>query len=341
MRIMKNAFKVLGLIIISIIILVGILWLWPERTPAVTKSDYSVAKIDYIKIGDVEQCVLIRGYNTNNPILLFMHGGPGMPMMYLAHEFQRPLEENFTVVQWDRRGAGKTYARNKPSVESINVRQILNDAYVLIDTLRNRYNQEQIILVGHSFGTYLGSIMVTEKPELFSQYISVGQVVDEKKARILQERFIREQANLKGRSEIIDELNKSNKPNLENWLFEFGGELKNSKSFFPLVWSGMWAPEYTLPEVFKVAEGSSFSSSNMKFNVLSNSIFNEIKEYQIPVYFIAGKSDYTTPHELISEYYFLINAPKKELIYFENSAHFPFFEEPEKFRQVIKSLLLN
>lgn len=328
--------------ILSIAILLAIWWFWPAGTPKISvDGNHSVARIDYIRIGGVEQCVLIRGYNTKNPILLFLHGGPGMPMMYLAHEFQRPLEKDFTVVQWDRRGAGKTYARNIPSVESMNVRQMLDDAYELIDTLRNRYHQNKIILVGHSFGTYLGSIMVTERPELFSAYISVGQVVDSEKARVLQERFIRKKAKLTGKSEIVAELNKPDKPNLEKWLFEFGGELKHRKSFFPLVWSGLFAPEYTLPEVLKVGEGSSFSSSNMKYNVLSNSICHEIREYPIPVYFMVGTSDYTTPHELISDYYELIKAPKKEIIYFENSAHFPFFEEPTKFSDEVKKLLLN
>jgi pimeloyl-ACP methyl ester carboxylesterase len=342
MRTIKQVLKIFLLIIVSIVILSAIWWVWPARTPKIKEvSSNSVAIIDYIKIGGIEQCVLIRGHNTNNPILLFLHGGPGMPMMYLAHEFQGPLEEDFTVVQWDRRGAGKTYASNIPSVESMNIRQMLDDAYELIDTLKNKYNQNKIILVGHSFGTYLGSIMVTERPDLFSEYISIGQVVDSKKTRVLQEIFVRDKAKLTGKNEILAEMNKSTNPNLENWLFEFGGELKHSKSFFPLVWSGMFAPEYTLPEVLKVAEGSSFSSSNMKYNVLSNSIYDEIRKYQIPVFFFVGTSDYTTPYELILEYYEMIKAPKKEIVYFENSAHFPFFEEPVKFCNEMKRLLLN
>lgn len=342
MEIIKKLFKVSILAIVSIILLITFWWFWPERTPQIKSIEKgAISTIDYIEIGGVQQCVLVRSENYNNPIILFLHGGPGMPMMYLSHGFQRPLENNFTVVQWDRRGAGKTFSRNKPTAETINTRQLINDAYELIDTLRSRYNQNKIVLVGHSFGTYLGSIMVNERPELFSAYISIGQVVDNGKSKIVQEAFIREQANLKGKTEILTELNKPDKPNFENWLFEFGGELKNSKSFFPLVWLGIQAPEYTLPEVFDVAKGSSFSSLNMNYNVLSNSIYYEITEYHIPIYFFIGKSDYTTPHELVSEYYDLIKAPNKELIYFENSAHFPFIEEPDKFCSELKRVLLN
>ena len=342
MRTIKQILKIFLLIIISAVILSIIWWFWPARTPVIkNKRNNSVATIDYIKIGGVEQCVLIRGQHTNNPVLLFLHGGPGMPLMYMAHKFQRSLETDFTVVQWDRRGAGKTFARNIPSAESMNVRQLLDDAFELIDTLKNRYHHNKIILVGHSFGSYLGSIMVSERPELFSAYISVGQVVDSEKARVLQENFIREKARLSGRSDIIADMNKPDQPNLEKWLFEFGGELKHSKNFLPFLWSGIFAPEYTLPEVLKVAEGSSFSSSNMKYNVLSNSVCDEIRTYQIPVFFFVGTADYTTPHELISEYYELVQAPKKKIIYFEDSAHFPFFEQSTKFCNEIKRSFLN
>ena len=342
MQILKRVFKLFLLIIAFIVILSTVWWFWPERTPAIkSNNSNSIASLEYIQIGGVEQCVLIRGHNINNPILLFLHGGPGMPMMYLAHEFQRNLEKDFTVVQWDRRGAGKSYSKNIPSTESMNVRQIIDDTYELIDALKERFNQEKITLIGHSFGTYLGSIMVNERPELFSNYISIGQVVDDDKTLTLQEDFILNKAILSNRNDIITALNGPDKPDFESWLFEFGGELKNSKSFFPLIWSGIFAPEYTLPEVIKVAEASSFSSSNMKYNVLSKSIYDEINEYSIPVYFIVGKSDYTTPHELISDYYEMIKAPKKGIFYFDNSAHFPFFEEPGKFNEVIRKILLE
>lgn len=338
----NKTIKILLVGILLLIVLLGIWWLLPERTPKINSTqNNSIAKIEYIKLGGIEQCILTRSENFNNPIMLFLHGGPGMPMMYMAHEFQRPLEENFTVIQWDRRGAGKTYSRNRSSIEDMNVRRIIDDTYALIDTLKHKYNQGKIILVGHSFGTYIGSIIASERPDLLKAYISIGQVVDSERTKILQEEFIREMANKSKRKDIILALEEPVKPNFENWLFEFGGELKESKSFFPLVWSGMQAPEYTLSEVMDVAKGSSFSSMNMKYNVLSRSLFLEIIEYDIPVYFFIGESDYTTPHKLVSEYFESITAPKKEIVYFENSAHFPFFEEPDKFCKEINRILVN
>ncbi|HPC35448.1 MAG TPA: alpha/beta hydrolase [Candidatus Marinimicrobia bacterium] len=340
MKLFKKLLKIILLVLLSIIIFFGILWILPARTPKIkSSSGNAIAKIDYIKIGNVEQCVLIRSADINNPIILFLHGGPGMPMMYLAHEFQRPLEKHFTVVQWDRQGAGKTFVRNTHSIDNMNIRQQLDDCYELIDTLRHRYKKDRIILVGHSFGTYLGSILVTERPELFCAYISIGQDLDDKKAKAIQERFIRENALKNKRPEIIAELEKGGNHNFENWLFEFGGELKNSKSFLPLIWSGLRSPEYTLKEAFSVGKGSSFSNRYMKYNVLDSSIYYKIREYKIPVYFFVGTNDYTTPFELIEDYFQIIKAPKKQTIYFDNSDHFPFFEEPEKFCIEVEKVL--
>ena len=341
MKVLKKILKILALSLLLLFVLSAIWWLWPERTPNIKSvSNNSVSIIDYVEIGGIEQCVLIRSKDIENPILLFLHGGPGMPMMYLGHEFQRPLEEDFTVIHWDRRGAGKTFSRNKPTPESMNTRQLVNDAYELIDTLKNRYGHNKIILAGHSFGTHLGSIMVKERPELFSAYISIGQVVDDERAANLQADFILEQAQLHGREEIVQAINKKEILYYEDLLFDFGGELKNSQSFFPLIWSGLQAPEYTLAEAMDIGNASSFSSYHMEYNVLSSSIYEEIIEYQMPVYFFVGISDYTTPHELISEYFEKVSAPHKEIIYFQNSAHFPFFEEPEEFCRQLKRILL-
>jgi pimeloyl-ACP methyl ester carboxylesterase len=340
MKIAKKILMALIFTVILVIVLTTFLWFLPERTPKIkSRNNKAVSKIEYFKIGGVEQCVLIRSENSVNPIILFLHGGPGMPMMFLAHKFQKPLEKYFTVVQWDRRGAGKSYTKNIPAVESINTRQVVNDAYALIDTLQHRFNKNKIILVGHSYGTYLGSIMVAEHPEFFSAYISIGQVVDDAKAAVIQERFIRELALKHNRNDIIDSLNKPVKPGFENWLFEFGGELKNSKSYMPFIWSGLFAPEYTLKDVLNVAKGSRFNLRNMRENVLDSSIYYKIRDYKIPVYFFVGANDYTTPSELIIEYFNIIRAPEKGIVRFENSAHFPFYEEPEKFCNELINIL--
>ena len=339
---MKKVIKTVIILLLVFLCLTTVLWFIPERTPRIKSSNSSsLALLEYIKLGGVDQCVLTRTENTAHPIMLFLHGGPGMPMMFLAGKFQGALEKDFTVVQWDRRGAGKSYTKQIPPAESMVDRQVVNDAYQLIDTLRQRFGKEKIILVGHSWGTYLGSIMVTEHPELFSLFISIGQVVDDKKCRIIQRDFIEKQASKYHRTDILESLAKSPGTNMENWLFEFGGELKNSTTFMPFVWSGLLSPEYTLKDVLNVAKGSNFNQKHMKETILDRSIYFKIREYRLPVYFFVGANDYTTPTELIEEYYKLISAPEKKMVRFENSAHFPFFEEPAKFCNEVKQICLK
>src|ERR1700761_2926444 len=134
----------------------------------------SVASLEQVELNGAPQWILIRG-RPDKPILLFLHGGPGMPVMYLAHAFQHLLENDFLVVHWDRRGAGKTYPRTKdPAV--LRTSQEVADSVELVHLLTQRYGQQRVIVVGHSYGSYLGIALVEQYPELVRAYVGVGQV---------------------------------------------------------------------------------------------------------------------------------------------------------------------
>jgi pimeloyl-ACP methyl ester carboxylesterase len=338
---MKIILRILKWVFLFLIGLSLIIYFRPAWTPSITPNHNkkSVSSLERIDIGNLEQYVLIRSADTNNPILLFIHGGPGMPIMYLSHAFQRPLEKRFTVVQWDQRGAGKSYDPNIP-IKSINVEQYLSDALQLIDVLCKRYHQSKIYLVGHSWGTYLCSILVQRHPELFYAYISVGQVVDGDAAVKIQREFLSAEAQKNNDTSLQNLLKESNFNSYENWIFKYGGELKHSTSFTPLVVTGLFASEYTFQDALNVAKGPQFCGKYMNYNAIQGSIMDNIKEYKVPVFFIVGSHDYTTPFSLIKSYYDSIQAPHKQLIWFYESAHFPFYEEPEKFDSLmIKEIL--
>lgn len=307
------------------------------HTPKIKSKgeNIAVAKLEKIEIGGTPQAVLTRATNDKNPVLLFLHGGPGMPMMYLAHEFQRPLEKEFIVVQWDQRGAGKSYSPDIP-ISSMNIEQYLADALELIDTLQHRHGNQKIFLAAHSWGTYIGSILVNRHPELFAAYISIGQVVDRDQAEPLQLEFLINEANQRKDQDAIAALNTQGKRVFEKYLFKYGGELKNSKSYFPLIWSGMKCKEYSFQDVMNVSKGPSFCNRHMQYNAITGTIMETIRNYEVPVYFFAGRYDFTTPSSLTAQYHDSIQAPSKKFIWFNQSAHFPHFEEPKEFcRQVI------
>ena len=193
----------------------------PAWTPSVASVNgkKSIASLEKIELGGLKQYVLIRSKDINNPILLFLHGGPGMPIMYLSHTFQRPLEEKFIVVHWDQRGAGKSYSQNIPT-QTINVEQFISDAFQLIDTLCKRYHQQKIYLVGHSWGTYISSIIVQRHPELFYAYISVGQVVDGEAASKIQKEFLLSEARKINDTTLIRKLNENYFSSYESNIFK-------------------------------------------------------------------------------------------------------------------------
>lgn len=145
-----------------------------EHTPAFHNAPHSIASLEKLRLGGADQYILIRGMDVRNPLVLFLHGGPGMPTMYLAHAFQRLLENSFIVVQWDRRGAGKSYSGRIPAA-TMSVRQEISDTRELVDVLRQRFHKQKVYLVGFSYGSYLGMLAAQRFPELFHAYVGVGQ----------------------------------------------------------------------------------------------------------------------------------------------------------------------
>ena len=329
---------ILLIICLSIVIIISSCVILPSYTPNI-KGEKAISSLEKIELGGVSQSVLIRGNDTSNPIILFLHGGPGMPMMYLAHEFQRPLEEHFIVVHWDQRGAGKSYYPEMDP-KGLTLSQYLSDSQELIEHLLLRFGKENVNLVCHSWGTYLGSILIQEHPKLFSAYVGVGQVINSSTARALQREYLLSEAekrhDLNARKEIEDNSDYV----LEKWLFKYGGELRASKSWTPLLLSGLRSPEYSLADALKVPRGSSFSSSNIQYDVYDDKPIDTLfQSYEVPMYYFQGRHDWTTPSILVTEYYESISAPHKGLYWFDNSAHFPFFEEPQIFCERLIAVL--
>ncbi|UCC71490.1 MAG: alpha/beta hydrolase [Gemmatimonadota bacterium] len=337
---MRKTSLVLGVVAALVVVA---LYATRVRTPPIRDDDGrlipgSVASLEQVTLGSLDQYVLIRGHDAGNPILLFLHGGPGMPMMYLAHAFQRELERDFLVVHWDQRGAGKSYSEDVPA-ESLNVEQLLSDTRELVEALRSRYAAEKIYLAGHSFGSYLGILFAARHPELLHAYIGIGQVVDEERAAEIQDEFIRVTARERGTEEALQELEEKGAGARERWLFELGGELYQHTSWMPLLWTGLRAPEYSLHDAMNVGKGSSFSSRHMQYNAISGPLIDQVTTVAVPVYFFSGRHDYTTPFELVEMYYERLEAPAKRIVWFDDSAHFPFFEEPERFAAEMRAVL--
>jgi pimeloyl-ACP methyl ester carboxylesterase len=311
------------------------LWFTPGRTPAIPGPN-SIASLEHIPIGGVDQYILIRGNDSSHPVLLFLHGGPGMPAMYLAHAFQRELEKDFVVVQWDRRAAGKSYRKDVSS--TLNTEQLVADTVELTNVLRARFHQHKIYLVGHSWGTYLGMLVIARRPELYHAYVGIGQLARSSPIAGIQDEYIRQSATRMGDQDAIKELEEMGASVRETLLFKFGGEIHRAKSFMPLLLTGLAAPEYSLRDARNIPKGVSLYSRDFVYNS-SGELMDVITQVKIPVYFFTGRYDYTDPFTLTEQYFSKIDAPEKHMVWFEESAHFPFYEEPAAFARQMRGVL--
>lgn len=313
----------------------------------------SIDSLEKVKIGGIDQWIYITGTDTSKPILLFLHGGPGFAMLPFLHENNPELEKYFTVVNWDQRGAGLSYSSKIPE-ESMTLQQLVSDTHELTSYLKERFKQEKIYLMAHSFGTVLGMKVIDLYPDDYNSFISIGQVVSFSENERLSYDFALKSATEANNKKAIKELTKVGRPD-ENgnykddsgyditveWLSYFGGSVYGKQSSEELENYILSLPIYK-DENDKIVRSWSFS--NVIFEdkeVLSLDFKKSIKKVKVPVYFLSGTHDYETPFELTEEYFNMLDAPRKEMILFEYSAHFPFYEEAQKFNDILINKVLS
>ncbi|MHB8095078.1 MAG: alpha/beta fold hydrolase [Candidatus Aminicenantales bacterium] len=321
---------------------IGYLLLTRPSTPPVRGTDGrrapdSIAALEKVTLGGVEQAILVRGASRTNPVLLFLHGGPGLPGISLARKL-RLLEQDFTVVCWDQKGAGKSYQKGlDPS--ALTPDRLASEAGELAAILGTRFHQPAIYLAGHSWGAYLGMRVIARHPERFRAFVGIGQLVDAKKTRDIQEQFIRTEAQKRGEDRAVREVEEKGPAVYEKWVLRFGGMLYGKHNLWPLVRTMLAAPEYSLKDLRNSPKGYDFSRARLGPYLAGLSLADEVAEVRVPVFFFSGIHDYCAPAGLVETYFETLRAPAKDLIWFERSAHFPFIEEPEKFRDAMRKVL--
>ncbi len=304
----------------------------------------SITLLRKVELGGLKQSILIRGHNKNNPVLLFLHGGPGSTEMSLAYAFQQDLEKHFTIVHWDQRGAGKSFRFGIPK-STMTFEQYEKDALELINYLKDRLNQEKVVLVGHSWGSALGIVLVHKYPEHFHAYVGIGQAVHLSEGEKISYEFVLKTAKEQNNKKAIKHLEKIKDKEIwdlkytqaqRKWLTKFGGWYHHATNSWVLLKYNFNSPEYNLIDCFKFLLGALFSLNQMWKPLMKEpSFIGRINEVKIPVFFLAGRYDYNTPSELVEEFYEQLEAPNKELIWFEESAHSPNYEEQENFDKIM------
>src|SRR3546814_272251 len=160
------------------------------------------------RIGGIDQWINVRGQDRDNPVILFIHGGPASPLMPTTWEFQRPLEEYFTVVNYDQRGAGKTFLANDPDAvaDTLHIERYVDDAIEIAEHVRARLGKDKLIVMAHSWGTVVGMGAALERPDLFHAYVGIGQVINVRDNERISFEYGLAQAREHGNAEAIAEL---------------------------------------------------------------------------------------------------------------------------------------
>jgi pimeloyl-ACP methyl ester carboxylesterase len=320
--------------------------LFKGTTPPIPGSD-SIAAIEEISLGGMKQCVILRGKNVHNPVLLFLHGGPGTPETAWLHHFNANLEDHFTVVAWEMLGGGKSYRPGIPP-ESMTLEHLILDGHELTKILQRRFQQEKIYLVGHSFGALLGTRMVQRFSQDYYAYVGIAQVANTSESERISYQWALATAKERGNVKAVQELEGLGEPvngaykigqagihTERKWVKAFGGAL-HGKSSMPLLRRVLVQSSiYSVAEALNYFKGEKFSLRFLWADVLAVDFFNQATKFDLPFYICQGVYDYQAAYPVAKRYFEQIVAPKKEFFTFENSAHGTLFEEPEKFLQVM------
>ena len=306
------------------------------KTPNAEGPD-PVADLISIEIGGMDQWILIRGEDRSNPVLLWLHGGPGAAQMPVHRAYNKGLEKEFVVVHWDQRGAGKSN-HSQFREETMTVNRFVEDAHELTLYLKERFNKDKIFLLGHSWGTQLGILTAQRYPEDYYAFISVGQVVHPERANSISYEWLKSEVEQHGTRRQKREFNELGEPPfLEHQRYvpfakmvdDFGGGMDIGMG--RLARAALGAREYTVSDYVKWLRGANRGSGPMWEESSRMNLFGRVPELGVPSWFIIGERDFNTPAALVSEYVDMVKAPHKELIVMEGAAHTPFLKGPDWF----------
>lgn len=291
-------------------------------------------------LGGVKQVVNVRGADRTNPILIYVHGGPGAAEMPFAWAFQRPWEDFFTVVQWDQRGAGRSYLLNDPAklAPTMTLDRVRDDTIELIDLLRHKYGKRKVFLLGHSFGSVIGLSVAAKRPDMLYAYIGMGQYIDTNAGEKAGFDWTLDQARRDGNKQAIRELEALQPyPGGNTRIERVDAERKWANYYGALFWRhrdgdfyyrlARLSPDYTPVERMNYDKGSAFSTGQLE-KQLAGLSFMPLTRLGCPVFMFMGRHDALTPPSIASAWLDHVSAPAKGRFWFENSAHMMMIEEP-------------
>ncbi|MBE0699048.1 MAG: alpha/beta hydrolase [Anaerolineaceae bacterium] len=308
-----------------------------------------------MKLGGVDQWLIIRGQDVDKPVLLFLSGGPGASEAARVLRFNSELEKHFVVVIWEQRGCGKSYPSLNPKSD-LTIGQYVLDTIDLTDMLRSRFSEQKIYLVGHSWGTIIGVRAAQQRPDLYHAYVGTAQMVDVLETDQMIYKMVMEHSRQAGDTQFVQNLEAQGEPpylgkspiqpystlfGREYSLYEFPNikdeEYRNDGDILMLM---LKQPEYGWIDRVYYLLGL-MNTFNTVYPQLQEMDFRgDATYFDLPVYLVLGRHDMNNPYQIPDEYFKLVQAPSKQLIFFEDSGHGMIWEEAAKFHDLMVNTVL-
>ena len=303
----------------------------------------SIATMETAIIGGIPQSIWFRGVSATNPALILLHGGPGASESALFRYYNSALEQHFTVVYWEQRGAGRSFHADIPPA-SMTIAQLVRDLDEVVELVKQRFDKEKVVLAGHSWGTVLGTIYASRHPEKISAYVGVAQIADIPQSRRLSYEFALTEARKRENARAVSELETIGPPpyasvdeslTTARWVDRFGGMFHADMSTGKLIWAALSTDEANLIDLVKFGRGNRFSLVQLEDEISRLDLGQDYRSFKVPIFFLLGRHDRHVPAVLAAQYFEKIEAPLKRLVWFEQSAHNPPFEEPATFNRIL------
>lgn len=305
----------------------------------------SIAEAKFLRLGGLDQWVMIRGANIDNPALILLYGGPGFSETTFFRYFNQPLEKSFTVVYWDQRGSGKSFYRDLSRAD-MTVDRFLTDLDELVDYVRERLGKQKVTILGHSWGSQLGVLYASRHPEKVSTYVGAAQIGDALAAESQSYAIALAEAERLGWRKALKQLRAMGPPPYDakavmterTWLQRMDGQLRG-KPLWNTIRMVLGAPESSLFDLPRVWRGFWFSLDAMLPQVSTLNMLKLVPKLTMPVFFFVGRKDHWVPPENSVAYFDALTAPSKKLVWFDRSGHEAFADEPAKFNQLMVNMV--
>jgi pimeloyl-ACP methyl ester carboxylesterase len=323
-------------------------------------SPRGVSEAGYVTLGGVRQWITVRGMDRRQPILLYLHGGPGGATSDLAYGFQRPWEDYFTVVQWDQRGFGRSVI-DVERMDPVTKARLVADTIELIEHLRRRYGQPKVILVGHSWGSILGASVARARPDLLYAYVGLGQSTAWEGGFEASRQAMIAEARRLGRSTELKLLEAAGPPpsaqdaeafmtwsgRVQGPVVAEGHAWRNVRGVGDytqrMLVAALMSDTFTLGDIGAMVSGRNRDKTLLPL-VRSVAGWDFRRDlgltFEVPMIFVSGRHDLQTPTAEVVRLEGELRARRKKMVVLENSAHLLVLEEPGRLLQVLVNEVL-